>query len=216
MKILVANGRGAALAGAITVNGAKVGDKIVGVLAQYPGNSKLEYCDDGWFESIVSVDGQVQQLLPLMRRQVWTPSGAPSILGVDGNTEASLPSLGDRPQVAGDPGGWRFVFVVEPGAVASADGAIALKEGTVTITKGSIAALTLADPTAGTDDLKRLRVISTTAFAHTLSNAAGSGFNAGGAASDVGTFGGAKGDNICLLAYGGKWYVESKVNVTLA
>lgn len=100
-------------------------------------------------------------------------------------------------------------------SVASADGAITQKEGTVFITKGSAAALTIADPTATTDDNKRLLVIATTAFAHTLSNAAGSGFNVGGAATDVGTFGGAKGDNIELIAYQGKWYVVGKVNVTL-
>lgn len=101
-------------------------------------------------------------------------------------------------------------------AIASADGAVSLKSGTVYITKASAAALTIADPTATVDDGKVLRVIATTAHAHTLSNAAGSGFNAGGAGSDVGTFGGAKGDNIILTAYQGKWYVASSVNVTLA
>lgn len=98
---------------------------------------------------------------------------------------------------------------------ASADGAITQKSGTVFVTKASAAALTLADPTATTDDNKTLTVISTTAAAHTLSNAAGSGFNAGGAATDVGTFGGAKGDNIQLTAYQGVWYVRGKTNVTL-
>lgn len=100
--------------------------------------------------------------------------------------------------------------------VASADGAVTIKSGVVAITKGTAAALTIADPTSGTDDYKKLLVIATTAAAHTLSNAAGSGFNGGGAASDVGTFGGAKGDNITLVAYGGVWYVDNNVNVTLA
>lgn len=100
-------------------------------------------------------------------------------------------------------------------AVASGDGAITAKSGVVFITKGSAAALTIADPTATTDDGKRLTVISTTAFAHTVSNAAGSGFNAGGAATDVGTYGGAKGDNFEFVAYQGKWYAVSLRNVTL-
>lgn len=102
------------------------------------------------------------------------------------------------------------------GAAISANGAISQKQGTVVITKAGVAALTIADPTATTDDFKVLRIISVTANAHTLDNSAGSGFNGGGAASDVGTFGGAKGDNIVLMAYQGVWYVISKVNVTLA
>lgn len=104
----------------------------------------------------------------------------------------------------------------EPFSVFSADGAIVQKSGLVVITKGSAAALTLADPTAGTDDGKRLTIISGTAFAHTVSNAAGSGFNAGGAGSDVGTFGAAIGNGLALRAYGGKWLVERNTGVTLA
>lgn len=98
---------------------------------------------------------------------------------------------------------------------ASADGAVTAKAGTVFVTKAGVAALTLADPVTVTDDGKKLLVISTTANAHTLSNAAGSGFNAGGSASDVGTFGGAIGDNIEVIAKGGKWLVITKTNVTL-
>jgi hypothetical protein len=59
-------------------------------------------------------------------------------------------------------------------------------------------------------------VVCTTAFAHTVSNAAGSGFNAGGAASDVCTFTAAIGNNIELVAYQGKWYVTGNVGGTLA
>lgn len=100
--------------------------------------------------------------------------------------------------------------------IASADGAITIKDGVVVITKAGVAALTLADPTATVDDYKTLRIISVTANAHTVSNAAGSGFNAGGAGSDVGTFGGAKGDGMTVMAYQGDWYVVDKTNVTLA
>ena len=105
--------------------------------------------------------------------------------------------------------------LIPPTQIASADGAVIIKYGTVIITKAGVAVLTLANPTATVDDFKELQVISATANAHTLSNAAGAGFNAGGAATDVGTFGGAKGDNIFLVAYQGVWYVLSKVNVTL-
>ena len=100
----------------------------------------------------------------------------------------------------------------------TANGAIAVPTANTTyyITKAGVAAMTLVDPTATTHDGLTLTFISTTAQAHTLSNAAGSGFNAGGAASDIGTFGGAIGDNIVITAYQGKWLVVSKTNVTLA
>lgn len=101
--------------------------------------------------------------------------------------------------------------------VASASGAIAIPSGdtTIFITKtGSLAALTLADPTAGVHDGVRLTVIATTAYAHTLTNT--TGFNAAGTSGDVGTFGGARGDGIRLVAYGGVWYVLDVTNVTIA
>mgnify|MGYP006921363240 FL=1 len=100
----------------------------------------------------------------------------------------------------------------------TANGAVSIPTANTTyyITKAGVAAMTLVDPTATTHDGLTLTFISTTAQAHTLSNAAGSGFNAGGAASDIGTFGGAIGDNIVITAYQGKWLVVSKTNVTLA
>lgn len=102
-----------------------------------------------------------------------------------------------------------------------ANGAVTQKSGVLFVTKAGVCAMTIADPVsgaaeAGGDDCKELCIVSATANAHTLDNSAGSGFNAGGAGADVGTFGGAKGDNILLIAYGGVWYVKSKVNVTLA
>lgn len=101
--------------------------------------------------------------------------------------------------------------------VVTANGAIAVPTSNTTyyITKAGVAAMTLVDPTATTHDGLTLTFVSTTAQAHTLSNAAGSGFNAGGAATDVGTFGGAKGDGISVTAYQGIWYVLRTVNVTL-
>lgn len=99
--------------------------------------------------------------------------------------------------------------------IAAADGAINIKSGTVVITKAGVCALTLADPTATVDDFKILEIRSVTANAHTVSNAAGSGFNGGGSGADVGTFGAAKGNGFRLLAYQGDWYVISNTNVTL-
>ncbi len=108
--------------------------------------------------------------------------------------------------------------IVEPLVAVTADGAISVPSVNTTyfITKAGVAAMTLVDPTATTHDNLQLTFISVTANAHTLSNGAGSGFNGGGAGSDVGTFGAAKGNNIVIRAYQGDWYVVSSVNVTLA
>lgn len=111
--------------------------------------------------------------------------------------------------------------MVQAYTTVAADGAITQKSGIIVVTKGSACALTIADPTsgapeAGGDDGKILTIISSTAQAHTIDNSAGSGFNAGGAASDVATFSSAIGNNLVIMAYGGKWLVVSKVNATLA
>lgn len=106
------------------------------------------------------------------------------------------------------------VGALEPVATASADGAITIAPGIVKITKAGVCALTLADPASG-DEGTVMRIVSTTAFAHTVSNAAGSGFNAGGAGADVATLGGAKGDGLTVVALGSKWYVLGSINATL-
>lgn len=110
-------------------------------------------------------------------------------------------------------------------AAVSADGAISIPSGSKThfITKGTAAAMTIADPTsgapsAGGHDGVVLVFVATTAAAHTLSNAAGSGFfSTGGASKDVATFGGAIGDGLAIMAYGGKWYIDPRgvTNITL-
>lgn len=104
-------------------------------------------------------------------------------------------------------------------ATIGANGAISQRSGTLLVTKGTACVMTIADPAAGDpavggDDGKRLSILSTTAAAHTLTRAT-TGFNDAGAAGDVATWGGAVGDCLALLAYGGKWYVESAVNVTV-
>lgn len=102
---------------------------------------------------------------------------------------------------------------IGPTNPAAANGAITAVWGNVPITKTSAAALTIADPTSGDDDGKRLLIFSTTAYAHTIDNSAGSGFNVGGTASDVATLGGGIGDGLELVAYLGKWYVVGSTNV---
>jgi len=84
---------------------------------------------------------------------------------------------------------------------ASGDGAISVKTGTVAITKGSAAALTLAAPTATTDDGKVLTIIGTTAFAHTVTTPSN---KLNGNKTTV-TYA-AAGDSITVEAYQGVWY----------
>lgn len=117
--------------------------------------------------------------------------------------------------VTGDVTGNLSGAVKRPVQVGSANGAITIKDGYVVLTKAGVAAMTLADPTATTDDGKELTVIALTANAHTVTIA--SGLNGAGAGADVGTFGGAVGDRFSVVAYNGKWYASGvNVNVTFA
>lgn len=100
--------------------------------------------------------------------------------------------------------------------VLADDGAITIKSGIVQITKGTAAAITLAAPTATTDDGKVLVIDSTTAAAHTVTIA--NGLRGAGAGADVGTFGAAIGNGVVLYAYQGAWYTVpgTNLNVTFA
>jgi hypothetical protein len=79
---------------------------------------------------------------------------------------------------------------------------------TYVITKtGSLAAITLAAPTAGTDDGIEIQVTSDTAFAHTITCPAGV-FKNGGAATTIFTFTGTtSGGGLTLMAYNATWKV---------
>jgi len=97
-----------------------------------------------------------------------------------------------------------------------ADGAITVKNGVCIIAKtvaGAVAA-TLADPTTGTDDYKRLLIINGQTQANTVASA--TSFGGGGATVDVATFANVVGNTLALMAYAGKWYVTGSLGVTLA
>ena len=101
--------------------------------------------------------------------------------------------------------------------VLAADGAITIKSGLVGITKGSAAALTLAAPTAGSvasggDDGKVLIIMSTTAFAHTITTPAN---KINGNKLTI-TFDGAVTDFIELVAYNGVWRSAASSGSTLS
>lgn len=95
------------------------------------------------------------------------------------------------------------------------DGAITIASQIAVLTKGTAQAMTLAAPTATTHDGVVITIVSTTAAAHTVT-ATTIGFNAGNTSTDVGTFGGAIGDGLIVVAYQGEWYVLNNINVTLA
>lgn len=96
-----------------------------------------------------------------------------------------------------------------------AAGAIALpeKDTTAVLAGSSALAMTLPDPTRMMDGIK-LKITSSGAAAHTVTSA--TGFNAGGASVDVGTFAAAVGNGLVLEAISGKWVVQSNTGVTLA
>jgi len=104
--------------------------------------------------------------------------------------------------------------IVRTLVVAAANGAIAIQNSTVVITKGTAAAMTLGTPTTAQNGTV-ITIVSATAAAHTVT-AGTIGFNAGNTGTDVGTFGGAIGDGMTVVAYAGEWLVTGNINVTLA
>lgn len=97
-----------------------------------------------------------------------------------------------------------------------ADGDITVKNGICLIAKtvAGVVAADLANPTATTDDFKRLVIVSNQAQVNTVTVTGG--FGGGGAGEDVCTFSGAVGDTLELMAYGGKWYVVGGHQFTIA
>lgn len=92
------------------------------------------------------------------------------------------------------------------------DGAITIAAGVVNLNKGGVIAATIDDPPLSMNGA-RLVISSETAQAHTVTNT--TGFNGGGTASDVATFGGAIGDAFEVMAWDGVWFVLWLQDVTL-
>ena len=103
--------------------------------------------------------------------------------------------------------------------VWSNDGAVVTKDGDVIITKATAAALSLPAPTpgaasAGGDDGKIVRFISTTAAAHVITSPT-RGFNKKGS-SGTATMTAAIGNSFTVEAYNGDWYTGALINTTIA
>ena len=100
--------------------------------------------------------------------------------------------------------------------LASASGAITIAPGTVVITKtGSLAAMTLAAPTAAQNGLI-LRVTSATAFAHTITATGLIDDGVTGGSKTTVTFAAFAGATCELMAYEGKWHTVSLKATTVA
>lgn len=80
------------------------------------------------------------------------------------------------------------------------------------ITKAGVAALTLAAPLAGSEDGTLIELLSTTAFAHTVTTVAL--LKTGTANTNVLTYAAFGGASVILQAYQGKWYLSSATAVT--
>lgn len=91
--------------------------------------------------------------------------------------------------------------------------AITVQPGLSLLGSGGALSMTLAAPSAQQDGLV-MNIFASTAQAHTITNTAG--FNGGTTARDVCTLGGAIGDGITIVAFGGVWYVTANRNCTLA
>jgi len=108
-----------------------------------------------------------------------------------------------------------FPVIPEPRTYSyGAAGALTVAPGVAILKSGAASAMTLRDPLANEEGLE-ITIIAADAQAYTVSNAAGSGFNGGGAGGDVGTFGGAIGDNFVIRVTNGIWDVVTSKNVTL-
>lgn len=100
-------------------------------------------------------------------------------------------------------------------SLISANGAVAARaEQTYVVTKAGVAAMTLAAPTATTDDGLTITITSNTANAHTLT--ATGLLQCGTASVNVATFAAQAGAGLTLMAYQGKWNVLASVGITFS
>ena len=108
--------------------------------------------------------------------------------------------------------------------IGAASGAIPLPAlgTTYFLTKAGVAAMTLAAPTAGTPQAGQaggqdglvVRVISTTAYAHTIT--ATGLLQTGSASVNVATFAAYAGASVTLMAYNGKWITIAATGTTFS
>lgn len=112
--------------------------------------------------------------------------------------------------------GVAFAGVLSNQVIYSSSGAISIVTQTGIITKtGSLAAMTLAAPTTAQNGTK-LRITSTTAFAHTITATSLINDGVTGVPHTTATFAAFAGASIELEAYAGLWQLISKNAVTIS
>lgn len=85
---------------------------------------------------------------------------------------------------------------------------------TYVLNKAGVAAMTLAAPTAGTDDGIEITITSDTAQAHTVT--ATGLLDTGSASVNVATFAAQKGAGLTLMAFNARWKVLCSVGITFS
>lgn len=138
---------------------------------------------------------------------------APHVNLVNGNRFSCLNSRWVRYRDAGYPVVSIFGASGNTATDYADSGAITIAGGLVSLSKGSAQAMTLANPSVAQNGLV-IQIYAATAQAHTVTLA--TGLYGGTTAEDVGTFGGAIGDSVTLMAYNGVWIILSVRNVTFA
>lgn len=112
--------------------------------------------------------------------------------------------------------GTQFAGVLSNQIQYAASGAITIVTQTGVITKtGSLAAMTLAAPTTAQNGTK-LRITSTTAFAHTITATSLLNDGVTGVPHTTATFSAFAGATVEFEAYAGKWQVCNSNNVTIS
>lgn len=100
--------------------------------------------------------------------------------------------------------------------IYTADGAILVDTAIAVLAKTSAAAMTLAAPTAGTDDGIRIQLVAGTAFAHVVTATGLIDDGVTGGAKNTVTLGAFVGASCELMAYNGHWVVLNLKVATIA
>jgi len=145
--------------------------------------------------------------------KIWIHDGATSVAEIDTSSGIRINSAFQIGTTIISPA--QLAIAANPSSqTITQDGAITLKNGVVALDKAGVLAATLANPTATTDDFKRLTIVALQAQANTVTVTGG--FGNGGGGEDIATFSGAIGDNLNLIAYQGYWYVTGSHQITIA
>lgn len=98
------------------------------------------------------------------------------------------------------------------GSVITSGGAISAKQGVVQLGSAGALAMSLADPTSGADDGKRLTILAATAHAHIITITGG----LQGGTNNTATMTAAVGSLLELEAIAGKWFQRPSIGIALS